>query len=138
MLEPPRTRAARGGVTVDLREADVQDLPFPDASFETLVATLVFCSVPDPVLGLREIRLVLVWGGQLLTLDHVLSHKPRLGPLMRLASPLVERIMGAKIGCETVENVDRAGFADVRGEDLWLDIMKLIEAPAGRLAQDVG
>jgi ubiquinone/menaquinone biosynthesis C-methylase UbiE len=60
MLERARMRAEQLGVAVDLREADAQVLPFPNASFDTAAATCVFCSVPDPVLGLRELRRVLV------------------------------------------------------------------------------
>lgn len=128
MLERARTRAARLGLAVDLREADVQALPFPTASFDTVIATCVFCSVPDPVLGLREIRRVLVPGGQLLLLEHVLSKRPRLRRFMQLVNPLVVRMCGANIDRETVENVGRAGFVDVRVEDLSLDILKRIEA----------
>ena len=51
-------------MTIDLREADVQCLPFSDASFENAIASCVFCSVPDPVLGLCELRRVLVPGGR--------------------------------------------------------------------------
>ena len=59
MLEQARTHAARDRIVVDLREADVQALSFPDASFDTAIASCVFCSVPDPALGLRELRRVL-------------------------------------------------------------------------------
>jgi ubiquinone/menaquinone biosynthesis C-methylase UbiE len=130
MLEQARMHAAQHHIVVELHEADVQALPFPDASFETAIATCVFCSVPDPVLGLRELRRVLIPGGQLLLLEHVLSHRPLLGPVMDLLSPLAVRMMGANINRETVENVHRAGFTDLQVKDLWLDIVKRIEARA--------
>lgn len=134
MLEQARARAARLGLAMDLREADAQALPFPDGSFDTLVATFVFCSVPDPVLGLSELQRVLVPDGQLLLLEHVLTRKPLLRPLMRLLNPLVVRMVGANIDRATVENVRRAGFIDLQVEDCLLDIVKLIEAraPHGR------
>lgn len=130
MLEQARARAARLGLATDLREADAQALPFPDGSFDTIVATFVFCSVPDAVLGLSELRRLLVPGGQLLLLEHVLTRKPLLRPLMRLLNPLIVRMMGANIDRETVENVRRTGFIDLQVEDRVLDIVKLIEAKA--------
>ena len=53
---------------------------------------------------------------------------------MELANPLVVRMMGANINRTTVENVRRAGFTDLQVEDLWLDIVKWIEAQAPGLA----
>lgn len=130
MLEQARRRAVRQAVPVNLCEADVQALPFPDAYFDTAVATFVFCSVPDPVLGLCEVRRVLQPGGQLLLLEHVLPRHPILRRLMRLVNPIVVRLMGANIDRDTVANVRQAGFVSVQVEDLWLDIVKLIEARA--------
>ncbi len=130
MLARARSRATQLGVAIELREADVQALPFPDASFDTALASCVFCSVPDPVLGLQELRRVLVPGGQLLLLEHVLSRRRALRAVMRAANPIIVRLMGANVNRETVENVRRAGFAAVQVEDLWLDVVKLIEARA--------
>ena len=128
MLERARMRAKQLGVDVDLREADAQALPLPDASFDTVVATCVFCSVPDPALGLSELRRVLKPGGQLLLLEHVLSHRPIIRQCMRLLNPMVVRMMGANIDRETIDTVSKAGFENLQVRDLWLDIFKRIEA----------
>ncbi|MCC6622263.1 MAG: methyltransferase domain-containing protein [Deltaproteobacteria bacterium] len=128
MLARARRRAERLGVAVDLRVADIQALPFPDASFETVLATCVFCSVPEPIMGLREARRVLKPGGRLLLLEHVRSRRPLLGRLMGWLDPLVVRIWGAHIARDTVGNVRSAGFGDLQVEDLALDVVKRIVA----------
>lgn len=46
-------------INVDLLQMDAQALAFPDESFDAVVATFVYCSVPDPVLSMREINRVL-------------------------------------------------------------------------------
>lgn len=128
MLQHAQRRAARAAITVDLRLGDAQALPFDDASFDTVVATFVFCSIPDPVQGLREARRVLVPGGQLILHEHVLSHHVFLNLLMRGLNPLVVRLSGANIDRETVQNVETAEFTLHQVHDLMSDMVKLIEA----------
>lgn len=64
---------------VELRLGDVQQLDFPMAAFDSAIATFVFCSVPDPVLGLRELRRVVKPGGYIFLLEHMRSPNPVLG-----------------------------------------------------------
>ena len=73
------------------------------------IATFVFCSVPDPVLGLREMARVIKAGGRIVLLEHVRSEERLLGCLMDLLDPLVVRLMGSHINRRTVENARRAG-----------------------------
>jgi ubiquinone/menaquinone biosynthesis C-methylase UbiE len=65
---------ARAGVQVV--EAPGEALPFPDGGFDTVVATLVLCTAPDPGAVLREAHRVLSPGGRLLFLEHVRSEDP--------------------------------------------------------------
>ena len=102
----------------DLRLGDVQHLEFPSATFDTVVATFVFCSVPDPVEGLREIGRVVRPGGQILLLEHVRIDRPVIGTLMDVLAPLIVRLNGANINRRTVENVRAAGLQIDRVEDL--------------------
>lgn len=110
MLAKARHRAAKMGLEADLSEGDAERLRFPDASFDTVTATFVFCSVPDPVQGLREVRRVLNSGGQAVLLEHVRLDLPVVGALMDLANPVAVRMAGANINRRTVENVERAGL----------------------------
>lgn len=129
MLAIARERARELGLAVDLREGDVQGLAFPDNSFDTVVATCVFCSVPDPVQGLRELGRVVKPDGQILLLEHVRSEQPIVGRLMDLLSPLTVRLWGASINRRTVENVQRAGLEIERIKDLGpLGLVKAIVA----------
>jgi ubiquinone/menaquinone biosynthesis C-methylase UbiE len=65
--EPPAPNA------VEVVEAGAERLPFEDASFDTVVSTLVFCSVDDPGEAMSEVARVLRPQGRLLYLEHVRS-----------------------------------------------------------------
>lgn len=103
---------------VDLRLGDAQALDFPDSSFDLGVATFVFCSVPDPVLGLKEMKRVVKPGGKILLLEHMRSSNPALGRIMDWLNPIVVRMMGANINRHTVENIRRAGLEIEEVEEL--------------------
>ncbi len=118
MLEVARRRAEGLDIEVDLYLMDAQRLAFPDAAFDAVVATFVFCSVPDPVLGLRELGPVVRPGGRVILLEHVRVNKTVIGRLMDLLDPLVVRLMGPHINRRTVENAKKAGLEIERVEEL--------------------
>jgi len=63
--------AALGRTNIDVRRSRAESLPFPDASFDTVVSTLVLCTVDDLPGALAEIRRVLRPGGQFVFMEHV-------------------------------------------------------------------
>ncbi len=110
MLVRARARAAHLGLSIDLREMDVQALRFPDRTFDAAVATCVFCSVPDPVRGLQELGRVVKSDGRIYLLEHVRIDKPVIGTLMDGFSRVTVRVSGANLNRRTVANVRRAGL----------------------------
>lgn len=110
-------------------EMDIQQLDLPEDTFEDTVATFVFCSVPDPVLGLREALRVTRRGGRLHLLEHMLAGGPRLARFMEWLDPPVHWLTGVHIARRTVENVVAAGWAVDRVTSLTkYDIYRMIEA----------
>lgn len=114
--------------SVDFQVMDVESLTFPDNSFDTALATFVFCSVPDPVNGLRELGRVVKPGGDIWLLEHVRVNRPIIGTLMDLFNPLIVRMMGANINRHTVENVEIAGLKIISVTDLQGKLVRLIQA----------
>jgi len=128
MLGRARQRAAQLGDPIELLRMDAQALEFADSSFDAAVATCVFCSVPDPVQGFREVKRVVKPGGQVFLMEHMRHPNPIFGAVMDALTPLM-RLMGPDINRRTLDNVRAAGLEIEHVEDLGMGgIFKLIVA----------
>jgi ubiquinone/menaquinone biosynthesis C-methylase UbiE len=78
MAKRLRERLAGSPRAATIAEAPAERLPLESASFDTAVATLVLCTVPDPVAAVAELARVLAPGGRLLFIEHVRSGDPAL------------------------------------------------------------
>lgn len=128
MLKYAAEKQNRKQVAVDLHLMDVQSLPFADNSFDTVIATFVFCSVPLPLKGLKELYRVCRAGGQVILLEHVLSSKHFLAWLMNCINPAIVALVGANINRNTLKNVQTCPFSYVHIDERSGDIIKLIVA----------
>ena len=127
MLRKAAPRAKQYNGTIGLQEMDVHDLSFPGDSFDQVFTVCTFCSVPNPVHGLEQLRRVLKPGGRLRMFEHTGSRWFPFSLLLNLMTPIT-RLTGPEVNRPTVENVARAGFTVQRVNNLYLDVVKTIEA----------
>jgi ubiquinone/menaquinone biosynthesis C-methylase UbiE len=116
MLAVAERRAAELGRAIPLVEGDAEHLPFPGASFDTVVCALGLCSIPRPAAAVAEMHRVLVPGGTLLLLDHVASSALPLRAAQRLVEQLTIRVAGEHFTRRQLPLVEAAGFEVVEAE----------------------
>ncbi len=110
MVEIARRRADGAAASVELRVGDAQQLDLPDDSFDTVVATLALCSIPDDAAAVAEMARVLRPGGTLVLLEHVRSPSFLVRSVQRLLEPLLLRLEGDHLLREPDRRVTEAGL----------------------------
>ena len=127
MLRQAQPRAAGYQGEFGLAQSDVERLAFRDDSFDTVVTSCTFCSVPDPVAGLRELRRVLKPGGELRMFEHTGSRWFPFNLMLHAMTPITRRF-GPEMDRDTVANVLKAGFQLRSVRNVYLDVVKIIVA----------
>jgi ubiquinone/menaquinone biosynthesis C-methylase UbiE len=114
--EPPMARRLAKHLrerssAVELVEASAEQLPMPDGQFDTVVSTLVLCTVPDPLRALHEVRRVLKADGQFLFIEHVRSEEPKLAKWQDRLNG-INRVIAHGCNCNrsTLATIEQAGF----------------------------
>jgi ubiquinone/menaquinone biosynthesis C-methylase UbiE len=83
LIDVARRNLTRAGVTADLRQGRVEALPYPDATFDTVVNTMAFTGYPDAATAAAELARVLKPGGRLVLIDiNYPNNRNRLGTVL--------------------------------------------------------
>lgn len=113
-----RSNALDAGIPIELINADVRHIPFPENRFDAVVSSLVLCSVDDPAAVLSEVRRVLRPEGKFIFVEHVAA--PESSALrwgQRLFDPINRLIAdGCHCGRETSDTIGESGFREVHKE----------------------
>jgi SAM-dependent methyltransferase len=110
MLRRLQRAAREAGRPTTILRAPAEDLPFEDATFDTVVSTLVLCGVADQPRAAREMLRVLKPGGHLLFVEHVRSADESVARRQDRMNWLSRMIAGCECNRPTLETLRRGGF----------------------------
>ncbi len=129
MIEKARPRIDAYDGEIETQVMDVHEMPFDDGTFDQVFTSCTFCSVPNPVAGLEQLRRVLRPGGELHMFEHTGSRYFPFRVMMNAMTRITRRF-GPDMNRTTVENVVAAGFTLENVDHVFLDVVKTISARA--------
>lgn len=127
MLEQAQTRIKNYEGTLNAQTMDVHHLTFEDQQFQQVFTSCTFCSVPNPVDGLKALNRVMQPGADLYMFEHTGSKHYPFKLMMDLMTPLTSRV-GPEMNRKTTDNVLKAGFEIQGVNHVYLDVVKIIHA----------
>lgn len=127
MLDKARERA-KGYPEKDIKllQMDVADLDLPNDHFDFVVSTFVFCTVPDPMAGVKEIKRVLKPGGEVIFLEHMRSTRWYFNLMLYTMSSISIPLIGTSMVRQTKLTVQQSGLQVMEEKNLLSDIVKLL------------
>ncbi|WP_277985472.1 class I SAM-dependent methyltransferase [Methanolobus psychrotolerans] len=112
---------------VSLFLMDAEKLGFKDGNFDYVMTTFVLCSIPDPVISLREMKRVCKPDGIGINLEHMRSENRFIAFIEDLVNPITKSITGVNINRKTVENIKKADLDVIDVKNMALsDVFRLI------------
>lgn len=128
MLTKAKLAAARSQVDVHFLQADIEELDFPEQSFDTIVSTLSMCSYEKPQDVLRKVNRWCKPGGTILLMEHGISTKPIIAGMQRLLNPILYRLYGCHHTRHILELIHNSGIQIENTERHWLSMMYIVYA----------
>ena len=130
-FEPMRRRLelklGRSGKSARTLDASAEAIPLEEESVDTVVSTLVLCTVDFPDLALAEVARVLQPGGQFLFVEHVRSRSPRVARWQdRLETPWRHFGAGCRCNRDTIASIAAAGFSTEHEDVHWKGVPPIV------------
>jgi ubiquinone/menaquinone biosynthesis C-methylase UbiE len=123
-MERKLAESGKSGSTLD---ASAEAIPLQDESLDTVVSTLVLCTVDFPDVALAEVARVLRPDGQLLFIEHVRSHSPRVARWQdRLQTPWRHFGAGCRCNRDTIASIQAAGLSAEHEAARWKGVPPIV------------
>ena len=128
MINQSNSKKELAVVPVEIVLANAENLPFEDGSFDSVVATLVFCTIPDVEKALKEMKRVCKPGGNFLLFEHVKMNNRFFAWLQDGLTPVWKKVCdGCCLNRDTIDILSREGFHFVKVQKLYQGLFVVVE-----------
>ncbi|MEH7014238.1 class I SAM-dependent methyltransferase [Neobacillus niacini] len=128
MIDQSINRLQLSVVTIEMVKASAEKLPFEDNTFDTVVATLVFCTIPNAEKAIAEIKRVCKPKGSILLFEHVKMENRLLGGMQEWLTPVWKKICdGCCLNRETLKAFTSQGLKIEKVEQFYKDLFVVAE-----------
>lgn len=132
MIEQSHSKKKLSSVPLEVVNANAGQLPFEDDTFDTIVATLVLCTIPDVDKALKEIKRVCKPEGTILVFEHVKMDDRFLAALQGLLTPFWKRICdGCCLNRDTITCLKMNGFSFIKMRKYYKGLFIVAELKVG-------
>lgn len=128
MLAKAKEAAHNKGLDAHFRCADIEEMNFPEQSFDTIVSTLSLCSYRHPLKVLNDINRWCKPDGQILLMEHGISSNFTVAALQKGLNPLLYRVYGCHHTRDIAGLIRESGIVIEQVENYWLNMVHLIWA----------
>ncbi|MEH7302919.1 MULTISPECIES: class I SAM-dependent methyltransferase [Neobacillus] len=129
MIERSLSKMKQTVIPIEMVQASAEELPFEDNTFDTVVATLVFCTIPNPEKALLEIQRVCKPEGSILLFEHVKMKSQFLGALQEWLTPAWKKVCdGCCLNRNTMDLFQAHGVFINSIETYYSDLFISVEA----------
>jgi ubiquinone/menaquinone biosynthesis C-methylase UbiE len=131
-------RASTAQIPIHVIEGNAEQLPFSDNSFDTVVGTLILCTIPNPTKAIREIIRVCKPSGTILLFEHVRHENKILGALQDLLTPIWKRVCdGCHLNRDTIKLLSQEELEIIRIKTHLKNIFITVEARNKQMRSDL-
>ncbi|WP_027965027.1 class I SAM-dependent methyltransferase [Halalkalibacillus halophilus] len=129
MIKYAFKRAEKVKAEVVMVHGEAETLPFAENSFDTIVSTLVFCTIPRPEEAMKEIKRVLKPGGTLLFLEHVRMDHSKIGRTQDVINPIWKRLAaGCHLNRQTGKLLEQSGLEILSEKTHYRGLLLILKA----------
>ncbi|GGH20026.1 class I SAM-dependent methyltransferase [Paenibacillus segetis] len=128
MIEKAQQAVKHYHLHADFICSDIEELNFPDQSFDTIVSTLSICSYKNPIVVLDKIKRWCRPGGKILLMEHGISSNFMVSTLQKTFNPLLYRVYGCHYTRDILGLISESGIKIDKAESYWLNMVHLIWA----------